>query len=456
MSWGGNPSTRDNWRLGNAWNSGSDYFYRNTDYGFSLDENGQSLSESIMAEAQAAGRAVRLAVPTLGWVANNRDVETCSFPTADGECGTANGANCKTRNGQIADPNLTSVVSTPADIRDWMRHLVEQGYAPRFVAFDNEPELWGYTHYDVHPDCTTYQEILDHYLAYAPAVQEVVPDAELTGPVTCCWEFYWHSASGSADEREHGNQPFLPWFLDQMRSYEEQQGRRILHVLDIHYYPEGVFNNLSDPETAAQRLRSTRSLWDASYVDESWIGEPIRLIPRMLAEINTHYPGTRLGISEWNWGADTTMNGALAIADVLGIFGREGLYFAAYWQFPPPGSPGAFAFQMYSNYDNEGSRFEGTVLPVRRTDAEAVGAYAALDQSSGIIRLMLINRQPAKAEAVRVLLDGFSPTSAALYRYDQTRADGIASSEAVVANGAVLLELPAYSISLLEISGVDS
>jgi len=29
--WGGNPSTRYNWKLGNAWNAGRDYFYRNGD-----------------------------------------------------------------------------------------------------------------------------------------------------------------------------------------------------------------------------------------------------------------------------------------------------------------------------------------------------------------------------------------------------------------------------------------
>ena len=34
---------------------------------------------------------------------------------------------------------------------------------------DNEPELWGYTHYDVHPECPTYEEILDKYLTYATA-----------------------------------------------------------------------------------------------------------------------------------------------------------------------------------------------------------------------------------------------------------------------------------------------
>ena len=61
---------------------------------------------------------------------------------------------------------------------------------------DNEPELWGYTHYDVHPDCPGYGEILDKYIEYSTAIRDVVPEAMLTGPVTCCYWYYWNSAAG--------------------------------------------------------------------------------------------------------------------------------------------------------------------------------------------------------------------------------------------------------------------
>jgi hypothetical protein len=79
-SWGGNPSTRYNWELGNAWNSASDWFYRNGNY----DYTGESASDDAAAYADANGIAMRLAVPILGWVAKNDDNNTCSFPLADG------------------------------------------------------------------------------------------------------------------------------------------------------------------------------------------------------------------------------------------------------------------------------------------------------------------------------------------------------------------------------------
>ena len=54
--------------------------------------------------------------------------------------------------------------------------VVDQGLDIKFIAMDNEPELWGTTHYDVHPACSTYEEILDKYLTYATAVRAVAAE----------------------------------------------------------------------------------------------------------------------------------------------------------------------------------------------------------------------------------------------------------------------------------------
>jgi hypothetical protein len=265
-----------------------------------------------------------------------------------------------------------------------MVHIFEtQGYDLRFVAMDNEPELWGYTHYDVHPECTTYKEILEKYLEYATVVREVAPKVEIAGPVTCCWWYYWNSAAGTVDKLANGNKHFLPWFLENVRKHDERNDIKTIDVLDIHYYQEGVYNQEVDEDTAALRLRSTRSLWDANYVDESWINQPIRLIPLMKEIIEENYPGLKLGISEWNWGADQHMNGALAIADVLGIFGREDLYYASYWTHPPIDNPGFFAFKMYTNYDDQGSRFGDTSVWSQSSDDSVISSYAALDSKTG-------------------------------------------------------------------------
>lgn len=439
-SWGGNPSTRYNWRLGNAWNAGSDWFYQNTNYGTT-----GAVSEEFAANAVAQGQAMRLAVPTLGWVA--KDTFSCSFPQADGSCGDADGANCDMPLA-VADPTAANVPSTPDDIVAWLEQWLAQGYVPDLVALDNEPELWGYTHYDVHPDCTTYDEILDHYVTYARAIRPILPQSLLTGPVTCCWFFYWNSAAGRADKLMHGNEDFLPWFLDQMRAHDADAGTRHLDVLDVHYYPEGLYNDLADEATAAWRLRSTRALWDPTYVDESWIAEPVALIPTLRTVIDRHYPGTLLGISEWNWGADTTMNGALAIGDVLGIFGRENLTFAAYWQFPPPGSPGYHAFKLYTNYDDAGGRFGDVALAAESDQYDRVSAYAARDSATGALHLMLLNKDVAAAVPVRLAFDGRTPPAdARSYRLEQARPDAVTAGTVTIDPADPQLQLPPYSIT---------
>ena len=110
------------------------------------------------------------------------------------------------------DPTLTSVESTPETVRAWLTDLVAAGAVPEFVAMDNEPDLWGDTHYDVHPACPTYEEILTKYLQYATVVHDVMPDAELLGPALCCWYDYWNIAPGPEDGE--GEQDFVAWFLD--------------------------------------------------------------------------------------------------------------------------------------------------------------------------------------------------------------------------------------------------
>jgi hypothetical protein len=437
-SWGGNPSTRYNWQIGNAWNSGSDWFYRNGDYGV----RGNAFAQFV-TDTTAISAAMRVALPTLGWVAKNNNNATCSFPLRNGDCGNANGATCE-HPGDIANPLAANVSSTITSTVTWVKQM--QGRVP-FFAMDNEPELWGYTHYDVHPTCTTYEEILSKYLEYASAVREAAPQAQLLGPVTCCWYFYWNSAAGEGDKAAHNDMDFLPWFLQQVRQYDRRRATRTLDVVDVHFYPEGLYNDKADAETAAHRLRATRSLWDGSYTDESWISQPIALIPRLQQAIDQNYPGLKIGISEWNFGADKTMNGALTIADVLGTYGREGVYLAAYWMYPPLDSPGYFAFKLYSNYDDQGSRFGGNALSTHVKLDDAVRAYTAFDQAAQRLQVMLINTDEQHDLSARLDLKNLPTfTQAAIYRYSAAQPDRLVRQPMAWTD---YIDLPASSITLL-------
>jgi hypothetical protein len=179
-------------------------------------------------------------------------------------------------------------------------------------------------------------------------------------------------------------------------------------------YPQGGDGG-NDVSTATQLLRnrSTRSLWDANYVDESWIGNVIKLIPRMKGWVATYYPGTKIGITEYNWGAEGHINGATAQADILGIFGREGLDLGTRWTTPATGSPAYNAMKMYRNYDGAKSTFGDTSVSASGPNPDNVSTFAAIRSSDGAMTIIVINKQLLSSALSTINLTNFLPGASA-------------------------------------------
>jgi len=345
------------------------------------------------------------------------------------------------------DPADTSLPIDPSFVQAWINHLMGQyGSATQggvaFYNLDNEPDLWFETHRDVFPLALTYDQFRDRTYQYAAAIKSADPSAQTLGPAVHGWTYYFHSPRDGQsglwatrpDRMAHGDIPFVEWYLQQMRAYEQQHSTRILDYLDLHYYPQASGVSLAPagtPGTQALRLRSTRSLWDPTYLDESWIsttepgGVAVRLIPRMREWVNTHYPVTKLSLTEYNWGALDHINGALAQADVLGIFGREQLDLATLWDPPQTSQPGALAFRMYRNYDGTGSAFGETSVSAASTDQGQLAIYAASRDRDLALTLMVINKTPGDLDS-HLSLSGFNPAnSAQVYRYSANNLNAI-------------------------------
>ena len=188
----------------------------------------------------------------------------------------------------------------------------------------------------------------------------------------------------------------------------------------------------------------------STYTDESWIGEPIYLIPRMKQWVTNNYTGTKLAVTEYNWGALDHMNGALTQADVLGIFGREGLDLATLWGPPDAtNAPGIFAFRMYRNYDGQGSAFGETSIRAASADQEKLAIYAAQRNQDGALTLMMINKTE-QALTSTVTLTNFQPgATAQVYHYSAANLAAIVHepNQAVMAGGFTAV-FPSNSITL--------
>ena len=74
--WGGNPTSTYNWKLGNAWSTGNDWFFKNVQVANDPDYS----YRRVLSEDMAAGIKTALTLPMLGWVA--KDTSSASFPVS--------------------------------------------------------------------------------------------------------------------------------------------------------------------------------------------------------------------------------------------------------------------------------------------------------------------------------------------------------------------------------------
>lgn len=478
--WGGNTATRYNWQL-NAANRGNDWYFQSI--GYASATPGDEADRFIRATRTGGAQPI-LTIPMIDWMPRlgpgRSKLASYSIakygPQTDNDWqwmpDAGNGISV-TNNTPITwnDPNDANFLTNSAFQQAWVRHLTNTwGLAihggVRYYCLDNEPALWHSTHRDVHPVGATLQEIRDKIFDYGAKVKAVDPQAQLLGPEEWGWPGYlysgydwqWagrHSNWNPAffpDRATNGGWDYGPWLLNQCRLYEQTNGTRLLDVFTLHIYPQGA-NQFSDdvsPATQAGRNRSTRALWDTNYVDESWIKSVIKLIPRMREWVATYYPGTQIGITEYNWGAENHINGATAQADLLGIFGREGLDLATRWTTPARGSPTFNAIKMYRNYDGNKSTFGDVSVAAGGPNPDELATFAAVRSSDGALTLMAINKV-TNATLARIILTNFLPGST-VQAWQLTAANTITRlSDLALTGHAFTNLLPAQSITLFVI-----
>ena len=105
-----------------------------------------------------------------------------------------------------------------------------------FYMLDNEPDLWASTHSEIHPDPVTYAEMIQRSTDFAAAIKAVAPNALVFGPVDYGWEGYITLQNAP----DANNRDFLDFYLDSMKTAEQTAGKRLVDVLDVHWYPEAT------------------------------------------------------------------------------------------------------------------------------------------------------------------------------------------------------------------------
>ena len=438
--WGGNSTDNYNWVDG-FHNTGEDYFHENIPDCWDEAHNycGDAGSEdfrsyrAFVQKDRAVGARSLITLPAVGRVSRGDSTRdhplTCAFTAGEYPAQQEfdfYDPNC----GNGREPNGTPIVgddpnefSTTIDVGDyakaWVDDLVGRyGTASnggvKFYELGNEPGLWHETHRAMHPARMDANELWTKSLDMALAVEAADPSAEVLGFSEWGWPNYFCSpydgapdtlcGPGSPDWVNHGSKPLVEWFLEQFADHDAVHGSRTLHYLDLHYYPQGDY---SPP------LSITRALWDTSFHDPSWIDDEIYLLRRMREWIADNYPGTKIALTEYNFEqSQTARTKVLAQADALGIFARERVGLATWWDLPQSNGRLFDAWRLYRNYNGKGAKFGGTWVRSSSTNQQKLAVYASQRGRDKAVTIVVINKTGSKLRS-RLDLSNFRPRSTA-------------------------------------------
>jgi hypothetical protein len=480
VRWGGNATSRYNWKTF-TYNAANDWYFED----FRYSEIGDADSSKYIQDVKAAGSNPLMTMVMLPWVAKgsgwsfsvSKYGAQCSTDPYNRDAGNGVKSDCSTN--LTADPNDANVAlldhpgtkDPPGSVyrNQWTAVLARAfGTAPHFYDMDNEMDIWGGTHRDVHPNPSGYDELRDTYLTEARALKGWDSKALRFGPVSCCWWFYWNGANNN-DKGAHAGVDFVPWWLNEVYWQDKVGKTRSLDIFDIHAYPDGPdMSGWSQTQKQALSARIYRDYWDPSYVSESgsinqnWATfiQPNKTIPfripRMRAIANMIYPGTPLSITEWSasFAGESDFSTALGDADAYGILGRERVYLASRWVAPDPSNPNYQGLKLYRNYDGQHHAFATTsVSDTNNGDPNLFSSYAALDSTGKTLTIMVLNKDPGNAVQAQFAINGFAPQQVTAYTLSSTNPTKIVASSTTAWSST--MSFASYTATLLVVSGTS-
>lgn len=472
---GGNRWTAYNW-TNNYSNAGSDYgpYHNDTFMGAPADGPGAAAAGTL-DDAKAHGLGVLVTIPMQGWVSKDASGNvSVSSPLTDHFVQTVPAKG----SAFTLTPSPTSAPVYQDEFANFCAARWGSGAAGLSFSLDNEPDLWADTHAEIQRTPLTYADLLSKSVATASALKRAVPSALVFGPASYGWAGYLN-LQGAPDAGANGD--FLDYYLAR---FAAASSTRLLDALDLHFYSEarGCGVRVNDAGAAARnsdcvvaaRVQSTRSLWDPSYKEDSWItgccsgGEGIRLVPRMLAKIAARYPGTRLALTEYNHGGGDHVSGAVAQADTLGALGREGVFAASFWGLGSSEAWSGAAFRAFRNYDGAGKSFGDTSVSAGSSDVKHLAAWAAVDSAApDRVVVVLVHRPGAVTNASGQVTGGDGLQSRTVrvavqhatalgkvrgWQLGPGAAPAWVALSPALAGGQVTLTLPALSVTTLELT----
>ncbi|HET6177859.1 MAG TPA: glycoside hydrolase family 44 protein [Candidatus Sulfotelmatobacter sp.] len=478
---GGNRWTAYNWET-NASNAGSDYIYNNDNY-LSSSRVPAEAQRSFVAGDHGVGMASLITVQLQGLVSadENGPVSVTNPPDM-------------TRFKTVIDKKSSitpAPFTTSPDTSDAYVYMDEFLWAmdqklpgifganpalPTFVSLDNEPELWNSTHLEVQgPTPVSSDNYITKTINLTKALKDQFPNLVIFGPVHYGFQgiYNWQ---GELSATPNGTNWFPDKYLAAMKTASATYGKPLVDVYDFHWYPEiydangtRILNLTSSTLTDAQVqliVQGPRDLWDPTFNDDNnsnpWIfqelgNSPIRILPRLQAKVSSEFPAMKgISITEYEGGGWNHIAGTIAQADMLGVFGNEGLFAANLW--PPSGTYdyALAGFRAFRGFDGANADFGDTSIQATSSDVSKVAVYASTDTTTaGRAVFVAINR----STAVQVTVINGMPLSGTAYIYQITASSAqgqnpvhpVPVGQMAVSGDSMTVSLPALSVSTIEV-----
>ena len=132
---------------------------------------------------------------------------------------------------------------------------------------------------------------------------------------------------------------------------------------------------------------------------QQWVNQ---ILPREL----------RRAITEYSWGALHIASPAPSRKPISWASSAlTGSAWGTLWGAPAPTDPGAFAFEIFLNYDGSGDQFGGTGISGTSSDPDTLSIYAAQRYDSALTVLVLNKTTSSVSDSIS--LANFTPAGTA-------------------------------------------
>jgi hypothetical protein len=324
----------------------------------------------------------------------------------------------------------------------------------RYWNMDNEPEIWEGTHDDVMPRQISAEAFMQRYFDYAKQARARYPEIKLVGPVPANeWQWYHWPSTITADGR---NYAWLEYFIKRVGEEQARTGVRLLDVLDLHYYPGATdpaavvqlhrtFFDRTYVNPDANGVRAVNGGWDESIKQEYIFGRCEQWLDQYLGAGH----GVTLGLTETGLPVENARLASVWYASMLGEFMKHGVEVFTPWSW----QPGMWeVLHLYSRYN------ASTSVHAASDDENTLSAYATVEDTTGRLTVVLVNRALTAARLAEVeIAGGAVPAGAyatlqlanlpATETFVSHATNALVSGTALVADNRFSLTLPPLSVT---------